>query len=251
MRDGTGTILGSYDAAEQLATASVGKLLLLLEVARRCETSPTYAERELTRTGVDPVGDSGLWQHLRVDTLGVTDLAVLVASVSDNLATNILLRDVGLDAIGDLGRRLGLRVTRLLDLVRDERSAEDPPTLSLGNADELSQVMADLNRGRLISAGVSAQLKQWLSTGVDLSMVASAFGLDPLAHPADDGGLTLVNKTGSDRGIRADVGAVTGPDGQLAYAVIVNWDDPAPLLLDVVLGALRELGAAFRRLVTI
>jgi beta-lactamase class A len=176
---------------------------------------------------------------------------VLVASVSDNLATNILLAEVGLAAFDELRRELGLEATTLLDIVRDERGPEHPTMLSAGSAAELSRLMIDLTAGRLVSAAVSTQLTAWLATGVDLSLVASAFGLDPLAHTSADGGYNLINKTGTDRGVRADVGAVAASGGRVAYAVIVNWEDADPVLPGVALAGMREIGSALRRAITI
>ena len=56
----------------------------------------------------------------------------------------------------------------------------------------------------------------------DLSIVASAFDLDPLSHD----GTTLRNKTGTDDGVRVDVSIVTGPVGTLSYAVLADWGPP-------------------------
>ena len=60
---------------------------------------------------------------------------------------------------------------------------------------------------------VSRRLRRWLSANTDLSMVASAFCLDPLAHFEPDRGIMLVNKTGTNAGVRADAGRVDGTRG--------------------------------------
>jgi beta-lactamase class A len=247
IRDERGTVLGSHLAAKQLSTASVGKLLLLIEVARWLVADPAFGQTEVSRDAVEPVQDSGLLQHLQLERISVSDLAVLVASVSDNLATNLLLATVGLDAVERLTGELGLRRTALLDQVRDERGPEHPPTLSSGAAEELSQLMVEIHDGNLVGPAVSAQVREWLSMGVDVSMVASAFGLDPLAHTAADSELAFFNKTGSDHGIRADVGLTEGPEGAIAYAVIANWEAGDPGRLDGVLSGMREIGTAIRR----
>ena len=75
-----------------------------------------------------------------------------------------------------------------------------------GRADELSDLMARLHRGDIVSPEVSARVLRWVAANADLSMVASAFGLDPLAHAEPDRGITLVNKTGTISTVRADVG---------------------------------------------
>ncbi len=72
------------------------------------------------------VADSGLWQHLRVEDLSVDDLCVLIASVSDNVATNVVLNKVGLPALRTLAESLGLVHTALLDYVRDHRGPDNP-----------------------------------------------------------------------------------------------------------------------------
>jgi beta-lactamase class A len=233
-------------ADRRLRTASVGKIVLLVEVARRIELDPAYGERDLRRDSVEPIADSGLLQHLRVEQLTIEDLAVLVGSVSDNWATNILLREVGLAAVTETGQRIGLQETVLLDRVRRPRTAQDPPALSYGTAGELCRLMADLRRGEVISPGVSGRVVRWLGTSLDLSMVASAFGLDLLAHNEIDRGYRVVNKTGTDAGIRADVGFIDGPGGHLAYAVIANWVPDGPDRRDEVLARMRAIGADLR-----
>ena len=83
------------NAAAVLPTASVGKVLLLVEAARQIAVGRLDPTLSLVRTDEDEVYDSGLWQFLAVDHLPVADLAVLVGAVSDNLATNVLLRTIG------------------------------------------------------------------------------------------------------------------------------------------------------------
>ena len=242
VRTGEGTVLAQANPAEVLPTASIGKLLLLLELGRRLEAEPALAGRILDRRTVEPVGEAGLWQHLRTDALPVVDAAVLVASFSDNLATNVLADLVGLDAVTGLGRSLGFQRIRLLDIVRQVRDpAVHPPHLSVGSADELSELMARMAGRTLVSAAVSQQLEEWLATDADLSMVAGAFGLDPLAHVEADLGLLLRHKTGTDAGTKAEVGLLRGGTA-VAYAAIAAWDADRVDLRHAVDQDMRRLG---------
>jgi beta-lactamase class A len=246
IRGGSGRELAHIDADRAMKTASVGKLLLLIEVARQRDAGELGAAAVLRREPGLMVADSGLWQHLRVETLSVEDLCVLVASVSDNLATNVLLNEVGLPALRILAESLGLVHTALLDYVRGDRGPDDPPTLSTGSASELSRLMSQLSRNELVSPVVSEQVNTWLATGVDLSMVASAFGLDPLAHVLVDRNILIRNKTGADPGVRADVGTIARGTGRYAYAVIANWDASNAGLRDVALSGMHGVGALLR-----
>ncbi len=251
----TGDVLAAADRDRVLPGASIGKLLLLIEVARSLDP-----DEPLTRTPEDAVADSGLWQHLAVETLPAGDLATLVGAVSDNLATNVLLRRIGLDAVRDTTRALGLRATALHDRVRDVRGPQHPPALSTATAGELSALFAALAAaaadtvappraeplpgGAAIERAVAERVLGRLALGTDLSMVAAGLGLDPLAHGAPDRGLRLRHKTGTDAGVRADAGLLDGPERSLAYAVLARFDDARR---DEVLEVTRAIGAALAR----
>ncbi len=239
----SGEQLLSIDDRITLPTASVGKVLLLVELSARMTAGRISDLTVLDRAPVDEVGDSGIWQHLQVPALPVADLAVLVASTSDNLATNVLLGQIGLEAVRKRAESLGLSRTALLDLVRDERGPDDAPQLSLGSTAELSWLFAALSKGEIVDPVTSQRVIGWLGLNMDLSMVASAFGLDPLAHRFADHGLSLVNKTGTDTGLRSEAGLLRGSRGAVAYAVTVRFTDGSLPTRLRVLEAMRTLGS--------
>ncbi|MFE7844414.1 serine hydrolase [Microbacterium sp. NPDC057407] len=240
------SLLAERGADRSLSTASVGKILLLIELARRFAAGELERARPLER-GKEAVGDSGLWQAMDASSLSAADAARLVGAVSDNVATNVLLDLVGLAAVTRAAADLGLTRTALLDRVRDDRLPEHPPALSRGSAAELARLAARLHRRDVFGTEASSEVVAWLSLGTDLSMVASAFGLDPLAHREADRGIRLWNKTGTDAGVRADVGVVTSPAGAIAYAVLAEWDADAPATVrDDVLTAMRRTGDRIR-----
>ena len=241
----SGSVITSLNADRVQPTASVGKVLLLIAVARQLERDWLDPDMTIPRLPQDAVADSGLWQHLQERSLSVLDLAVLVGAVSDNLATNVLLRAVELSAVRAVAEMLDLRVTGLHDRVRDIRGPADPSTLSTGSAAELAGLFARLHRGAVFGPAISDRVLGWLNLDTDTSMVASAFGLDPLAHTAPDRGWWLAHKTGTDTGIRADVGLIRGPGRRVSYAVLVEFDD---LDRDLVLDTTREWGRRIRDL---
>ena len=77
-------------------------------------------------------------------------------------------------------------------------------------------------------------------------MVASAFGFDPLAHAESDRDFVMRNKTGTDAGVRADVGAIGRNSIWLSYAVIANWESGEPSLRDTVLLTMNTIGKMLR-----
>jgi beta-lactamase class A len=232
----------SIDDRIVLPTASVGKILLLIEVSARLSERGAPALEVLDKTSKDLVGDSGLWRHLQARSLPLADIATLVGATSDNLATNVLLREVGLDAVRARTEGLGLMRTALLDLVRDTRGPDDAPQLSVGSTAELAWLFGALARGKVVDSLTSSRVLGWLSLNTDLSMVASAFGVDPLSHRGVDHGLQLVNKTGTDVGVRSEAGILRGPRRGVAYAVSVQFSDRSIASRLRVLDALRAVG---------
>jgi beta-lactamase class A len=231
-----------------LPTASVAKVFLLVEVAFRLHAGDLLPDELLHRSVSAAVADSGLWQHLSVDRLTVADAATLVASVNDNLATNVLLARVGLHAVQNRSERLGARRTTLLDIVRDQRGPRDPVTLSVGSAREWVDILEGIWTGHDMPHAVRRQLLRWLSLNTDTSMVAEPLGVDPLSHPGADHGVRLWNKTGSESGTRADVGIVGGRT-DLGYAVIARWDEAAdPTARHAVRADLHRIGETVARL---
>lgn len=238
------TPLLEVDADQVCATASIGKVLLLITAAERIESGALDAAARLSRSAVDPVADSGVWQHLDVQELSVTDVCGLVGATSDNLATNVLISCVGLDQVAETGRHLGMLQTALNDIVRDHRLPEHPSALSSGSARDLVRLCRMLGDADGVSPGAAGMVTGWLSTNADLSMVASAFGLDPLAHVDIDRGIELWNKTGTNDGVRCDIGLVRHGGATVAYAALANWSpeaqyDPAR---DEVLMTMRRIG---------
>ncbi|TFD45933.1 serine hydrolase [Cryobacterium frigoriphilum] len=233
----TGRVLLSIDDHVVMPTASVGTVLLLIEVAAKLRDADFGAYPILDRTNDDAAGSSGIWQHLQAPSLPAADLAALVGAGNDNLATNVLIRAVGLAAVRTRAESLGLTRSSLLDRVRDHRGPDDAPQLSVGSAKELTWLLTALARGEIVDADVSARVLGWLSLGTDLSLVASAFGLNPLSHREPDHGLLLVNKTGTDAGVRSEVGVLRGPRAGVAYAVSMYFSDSSlPARLAVVDG---------------
>jgi beta-lactamase class A len=243
------TSLVEVNSHALLRTASVAKVYLLIEIAARLVAGDMDPLLPVDRRSTATVADSGLWQHFASDVLPVVDAARLVGSVSDNLATNALIDLVGLDVVQARASKHAADGSTLHDVVRDVRGPEDPPTLSEGSAADWASLFVGLKHGAVESPRVSDLVLAWLASGADLSMVASAFGLDPLSHAgAPDRRIAVWNKTGTDIGVRADVGAIDHEGRTVAYAVICNWSplaDPHPR--DAVLSVMRRIGEALRR----
>jgi beta-lactamase class A len=235
-----------------LRTASVAKVFVLMELADRLASKTIRAEQVVDRRGTPIVFDSGIWHALRVDTLPVTDVAVLVGALSDNWATNALIDLCGLDRIQATAAAVAPGGSMLNDYVRNDRGGEGPDTLSHGCAQDWSTIMQRLYYADGIDVAVCRLVLAWLAHDTDLSMVAAAFDLDPLAHDTEDLGLRLWHKTGTDLGVRADVGVVRSSSTVVSYAVVCNWPeaDTRSQTRRSVHSTMRRIGAQIRSCVT-
>ncbi|NRQ36698.1 serine hydrolase [Nonomuraea sp. NN258] len=203
----TGEFHGVHEDTE-LPLASVGKLLLLAEVAMSVEGGILHPDTPVTLHEDDYVGGSGLLLSLSQRDWTIGDLAVLTAAVSDNTATNALLRRVGVDRVNAAAAALGLSRTRLLDRIREPRGPEHPPTFAIGTAAELCGLAA-LVAG---PGGWQVLMRGWMQRNTDHTLVPALVRHDPE-------GAWLANKTGTDEGIRSDVGIM---GGRIAYAVLAH-----------------------------
>ena len=235
----------------QCETASIGKIFLLIEVARRVEAGTLQLSQHVEVPAEFAVADSGILYRMRDQRLCVDDLALLVGAFSDNLATNTLLHLCGLESVRLVAPGLGYSQTSLHDYIRNERTPDLPWTPSYGTARELADVMRRLASGQIHSPAVSERVLGWLASDADTSLVADSFLLDPLAHvDAEYQGMVLRHKTGTTDFARIDVGYVSGPAGAVAYAVAANWKGVAVDLRAPVIDAMRAIGEQIRHHVT-
>lgn len=237
----TGRALLAVDDTLVQPVASLGRILLLIEVAAQLEDGRLHGDR-LQRMARDTATGAGLWQFLQEPTMQVPDLATLVGATADAWAMNALLSTVGIDAVRHRAEALGIDRTALIDRVRDRRGPDDAPDASVAPSGELAWLMRGLALGEVVGEPVSNRVLGWLSLASDTSLVAGAFGVDPLAHRALDHGLQAVVVTGSSTGVRAEAGILRGPGSSVSYAVTVTFDDATLQQRLAVIEALRTVG---------
>ncbi|GAA4204623.1 serine hydrolase [Actinocatenispora rupis] len=243
---GDGITYGHADDV-RLPLASTGKVLLLAETARQIDAGTLDPAETVDVRPEDVCGGTGLLAALTARRWPVGDLAVLVAAVSDNTATNALLRRIGRDTVNAGAAELGVHDTTLLDRIRDTRGPTDPPTFALGTAGDLAALAARAGAGTLWSPGASALVLRWLRGNTDHTLVPALLPHDPYDDGVPDaaapGDVWIAAKTGTDTGVRAEVGVLVA-SRRIGYAVIaVGEAGTEPGLV----GALRETGLALAR----
>ncbi len=113
--------------------ASAIKVTILLELFRRAEADPGILRRRVEMTDEVRTAGSGVLQVLTDggSALSLEDYAIYMIMVSDNTATNVLIDELGMDAINRLSMSLGATQTRLQrKMIRAEESARGNENLS-------------------------------------------------------------------------------------------------------------------------
>ena len=113
--------------------ASAIKVPILLELFRRAEAEPGLLSKRIEMTDKVRTAGSGVLQILTDggSALSVEDYATYMIVYSDNTATNVLIDELGMDAVNALSASLGAANTKLQrKMIRPEQSVLGNENLS-------------------------------------------------------------------------------------------------------------------------
>ncbi len=218
---GTGDSLW-INAAWRVHAASTMKVPVLIELARRVDAGrygwdwPVLVHNEF-RSIVDsssyrlnPADDSDSTLYAREgDSLSARDLAWLMITRSSNLATNLLVAQLGAPAIQATARSLGADSIVVLRGVEDQK-AYDRGLNNTTTARDLAVLLAAIARGRAATDS---------STALMLDILSHQHFRDgiPAGVPA---GTRVASKTGNLTAINHDA-AVVFPPGRPPYVLVI------------------------------
>lgn len=225
----------SHNADTPFPTASVMKIPILYELYRQVEAGKIDLARRLTLGEADMVPGSGVLQDLDPGlSPTIKDLATLMITVSDNAATDLVLAQIGPDALAETLQNLGLTQTTIPMTVR----ALLYSTVGLDAANPEHTYV--LYQERSAAGVIDWQCRAYGDTDNNVStprematLLARIEGREGLSPASCDAiidimrrqkytdriprylpeGTAVAHKTGSLRGIRNDAGIVYAPDG--------------------------------------
>lgn len=218
-----------HRASEVMASASTIKTLILVALARAVDAGRLDLA---TRVSMEPhqrSAGSGILNELETPVeLSLADHAHLMIAISDNTASNVLIDAVGMDAIAETARVLGLTGTalqrRFLGRLPDPGTPEN-----LTCANDLVTILTAIATG----TAASPDLCDWMR-----GRLAAQHYLNRLPRTLPDG-VSFAGKSGSLEGFDHDCGILTGPNGQAIAAVMVrNVTDP--YATDALIGAIGQ-----------
>lgn len=190
------------------------KIPVLIELFRQAERRPGLLKERRPVTARTQVGGSGVAQYFADGSslLSLEDLAVLMITLSDNTATNILIDAVGMEAVSRTLAEMGFTRTRLQrKMIQPEASLRGEENLS--TPAEAAELMARLARCQLPVSRASCQrILQILEIPKEGSVRAPVPASVPIAF-----------KPGSLEGVATVWAYVELPDRPYVLTVMTNY----------------------------
>ena len=185
-------------------TASAIKLAIVYELFKQAEEKKINLDETLTLDRRQAVGGTGVLVEMGTPTLSIRDYAVLMVTLSDNTATNVLIDRLGMDRIAARMQSLGLNGTKLRRHMMDTAAARRGDE-NVSTPDELVRLLKTMNDGmpaaiELLKKPKDNRLRKGLPEGV-----ASA------------------DKSGELEGVRVDAGIVFAKNRPYVLCVMTSF----------------------------
>jgi len=200
-------------ADEVLPTASSIKIAILAELYRQAQQGKIKLGDLYTLQSSDLAGGSGIAGALTpgVTRLTIRDVAVLMISVSDNSATNIIIDRIGIENVNALLDSLSLTQTRLRRKMMDVKAAGEGRE-NIATPREMVTLLESLYRGRVLNKPMTKDFFTLLSVHKESYI--------PRELPED---LRIANKPGELEGVRNDSGIVFTGSRPFAISVMTTY----------------------------
>jgi beta-lactamase class A len=230
---------------EPVRTASTIKLPIMIECFAEAAEGKLDLAAPIKFTPEEKVSGSGILRDLASNRdYPLHDLIVLMITLSDNTATNLILNRIGGNAVNARMAQLGLTQTRCMrkilgdgnDLkpfpsgISDEGAKPENKKWGIGRSSprEMVMLLEKLYRGELVNRSASAEMLEILKKQRDHSGIAR-----------DSKDVVVANKSGALDALRSDVGIVFSKQGPIAMAITVDgmptpdWspDNPGELMI--------------------
>jgi beta-lactamase class A len=215
-------------AEEPFPPASTIKLFILRELFRQVEIGRVSLAEDIVLHRADIVPGTGVLKDLDPGfRLRLADAAMLMVTVSDNVATNLLIDRLGTRAINRATREAGYTNTRLSGKLYRRHRLRSTTTAS-----DLGRLMLEIARLRAISRAASLTMLDMLHREQFDHIVGRLLPSRPVEHPGHGTGWKIASKMGSLAGVRNDVAYVEGPGARYVVVLMSRGCDDLRFCVD-------------------
>ena len=199
----SGERIGRLESAT-FPTASAIKLAIVYELFKQAEEQKIRLTDMVTLDRAQAVGGTGVLVEMGTPTLSIRDYAVLMVTLSDNTATNVLIDRLGMERIAARMQALGLSGTKLRRHMMDTAAARRGDE-NVSTPDELARLLKVMNDGmpqaiELLKKPKDNRLRKGLPEGVQSA-----------------------DKSGELEGVRVDAGIVFAKNRPYVLSVMTTF----------------------------
>ncbi|MEN9565404.1 MAG: hypothetical protein RLZZ69_600 [Cyanobacteriota bacterium] len=211
----------SIDSKLALPAASTIKLPILVALFQDVDRGKINLAEELIMTKDVIAGGSGGMQYEPVNSkFSVLEIAEQMMTISDNTATNMLIKRLGgMEQLNQRFTKMGLVATRLHNLLPDLTGTNTTTSADLGN------LLVKIDSGHLISLRSRDRMLYIMRNAIT----------DTLLPEGLESGAMIAHKTGDIKSVLGDVGIIDMPNGKRYIAsVLVKRPDNSPLAKEFI-----------------
>ena len=210
----SGERIGHLESAS-FPTASAIKLAIVYELFKQADEKRIDLEEKVTLDRRQAVGGTGVLVEMGTPTLSIRDYAVLMVTLSDNTATNVLIDRLGMDRIAARMQGLGLNGTKLRRHMMDTAAARRGDE-NVSTPDQLVRLLEAMH-GPMTGP---AKTGHYLMAGA----------IDLLKKPKENRlrkglpeGVASADKSGELEGVRVDAGIVFAKNRPYVLCVMTTF----------------------------
>ena len=193
----TGEVVASSNSADMPAASTI-KIPVMVEVFNQIASGSLHLRDTVTLQNADRDYGSGALASKKSGTkYSIQYLLNAMITVSDNTATNMLMRTVGLDSINQTMSSLGLTRTKVADFIHTDTLTGDVRLLR-SSAEDMTTLLTMMYKGTLVDLASSEAM-------LDILSRQRHNGLIPRPLPP---GLRIAHKTGTLNDTLNDVGII-------------------------------------------
>ena len=186
---------------ETFPTASTIKIAIVYELFKQAAEGRIKLDETMVLDRKKAVGGTGVLVEMGTPTLSIRDYAVLMVTLSDNTATNVLIDRLGMDAIAKRMQGLGLGATKLRRHMMDTAAAKRGDE-NVSSPDDLARLLQAMPPEgiELLKKPKASRLRRGLPSGVDTA-----------------------DKPGELDGVRVDAGIVYAKNRPFVFCVMTTF----------------------------
>ena len=202
----------SHNKNKLFPPASLAKIPLMAACFRASEEGRIKLDRNVALKSADKLTGSGALKEMESGAIfSIEELIGLMIYDSDNTASNMLTNIVGIDYLNNSFKAFGLKNTILSRKIADF-SARDNGVENYTTAEDMASLLGKIYHRNLVNKGVSEHC-------IKLMKLSRVNDRIPKYLPAD---ITIVHKTGLERGICHDAGIVFNCKGDFLIVVLTK-----------------------------